>query len=298
MGIVSISEIDGARSAGRDQRGNKTYGRGFRVVTDHPRTGPKAVRDAVPVAIGDYYRNGSDAEVGQSWYEEDDKIYCLEVAVKPEGAADAKQWIVELKYGVADPASFGAIDDPTQLPPKISWSGVRRDEVVDVDEDDKPVVNSAGDPFDPPITRDASSPTMVVTRNERTYDDGIAVQYRQSVNEAEFFGHAPGTVKCADIRAESADSPSIGRYYVVTYEFELVDGSWQPEVLDLGLRQRNTTSGAREQIVIDGTPATSPVLLDGQGQPLAADAVTGGAYFLLSFKTYKTRDFASLGLEG
>lgn len=291
--ILSVKEIFGGRGSEQAQTGARSYRRQWRVITTGMKCGPKQVREAVPVSLGDPYEYG---EVGDPWYEKDDNSLAIKIAAD-ERDPDGKGWIVSVDYGLADPADFGGIDDPTLAAPKKTWRGNRTEEIVDIDVEGRPIVNSAGDPFDPPITRPRSKGSLVVVRNERTYDDLLASAFRDRVNEFEFFGLEPGTVLCVDISAESAFAQSIGEYYVVTYEFEHEPKGWNPQVLDRGLRKLNATTGDREQIQIQGSLATSPVLLDGLGAPLAEERVADGEAIYLDFSTYESADFGEFGFE-
>lgn len=292
-GIVKVSEVWEGRTSEQVQNGTRTYQRTWRVLTNNQKIGSKKVREACPILLGDSYVFGN---LGEDWYEVDDKSLAIKITAR-QVDPDGRGWLVTVDYGLADPGDFGGIDDPTLQKPKKTWRGNPADEAIDVDLDGAPIVNSAGDPFDPPVTRRKSTGVLTVVRNERTYNDAIASEYRDSVNEFDFFDLAPGTVRFSDISAESSYSASIGEYFVVTYEFEHNPEGWDPSVLDRGLRKLNASTLTREQILIQGSLATSPVLLDGEGQPLAEDRVASGEAIFLDFKAYRKKDFGAFGFE-
>ena len=127
-------------------------------------------------------------------------------------------------------------------------------------------MNSAGDWFDPPLVRDDSRPVLTIVRNEADFDPEIADSYRDTVNDDYFFGAAAGRVKCVSITGKqlfSADVLPGGFYWVVTYTFQFNRDGWASPLLDQGFRR--LVSGSRRAILVDGQPASAPVLLDGSG---------------------------------
>jgi hypothetical protein len=293
VAVSSVSEIFKGRGFSGDARGTSTYARVWRVITDGRKTGSQAVRDAVPVYVGDAYEIGSGSD---AWYEVDVFAIAARKRGEPEGE-DGKTWLVTVDYESLNAESIAGIGDPTLQPPKFAWSSNRFQGPTDFDVSGNVIRNSAGDPFNPPAFRDASRPMLRVTRAELSFDDAVAVLYRDSINADLFFGHASGTAKCHEIAGEDSWHNTIGRYWLVTRDFEFDFDGWNKPFIDMGLRSKAPGSfGDREQILADGVPITSPVLLNGDGRPLKAYEVNDGVFYTLDYPLYVERDFDDFGL--
>jgi hypothetical protein len=163
------------------------------------------------------------------------------------------------------------------------------------DKDGSPVVNSAGDPFDPPLMRDDSRPILTYKRNQALFIPSMAQQYRDAVNSDSLLGADPKTVKIADVQCEMALDPIIGVYNRVSWEFHFASlpNGWKFSVLDQGCKQLNSDSSSQEVINFFGTPTNSPVLLDGNGSPLPP----GEDPVFLTFEGYDELSFAALNIQ-
>jgi hypothetical protein len=284
----------GARTGGIDSLWHRTYKRQFRVVTDNKWTGALAVRSAIPVALGNAYLLKDDTGTA---IEHDDWAFCtkIEAAVESE---DDLSWRVTVEYGYYDATIFG--EQPLEHPIKISWGLTRFDTPLEQATDPNTgdiiaVVNSAGDYFDPPPTKDDSRWKLSIVRNEQTYDPSYADTYRDAVNNAVWFGGLfdVGTAKCCGILGTLQYNPTCGYYYEVTYEFEINYNTWKKKILDQGLYTLDSSNVYSPALDDKGAPVTQPVLLDGAGAKLAE----GAAPVYLEFEVYSMVDFGPLGLD-
>jgi hypothetical protein len=289
MAVLSVDEIRKSRSGGLDSQWHRTYRRAWRVVTDGPYAiGALGARLSIPVFFGQSYvlRTPLGALV-----EFDDFAFALKIdaQIDPD-CNDDSSWVVTVDYGPYDPTQFP--EDPLNHPIKLSWGENRFEKQVFEDRNGDPVVNSAGDYFDPPVSADDSRPTLRIVRNERTYDPIYANSWKDTLNADTFFGFAPATVKLSVPLGELEYNPICGFYYVVTYQFEVNANGWKKQILDQGMRQ--VVSGVKSNILDDnGEQISSPALLDGSGKKLA----TGGTPASLTFEIYQESDFTQLGLD-
>ena len=161
-------------------------------------------------------------------------------------------------------------DNPLAAAPQISWSHIRVEGIVDIDIDGNAIVNSAGMPYDPPVTalRNIHA-VMRVTRNEAIYDEALALSFVGKVNAATYRGYAPGHCMINDINASSAEANVGGltiHYAVVNYEIEFSPSPFQIKVLDAGFYEWDAATDRPIPITDEyGNHISSPALLDGSG---------------------------------
>jgi hypothetical protein len=289
MGIISVDEIRGARQGSIDPQWHRSYRRAWRVITSDPYAiGPLGARLAIPVFFGQNYvlTNPLGAVVEYDNFAFATKI---DAQIDPD-CNDDTSWIVTVDYAAYDPTQFP--ENPLNHPIKISWGENRFDQTCIFDRNGNPVVNSAGDDFDPPIAIDDSRPTLRIVRNEATYDPIYALNWKDTLNADVFWGFAPLTVKLSTPLGELEYNPICGFYYVVTYQFEVNPNGWVKNILDRGMRQ--IVGGLKQKILDDkGDDISSPELLDGNGVKLT----TRGTPVAISFEVYNEADFSLLGLD-
>lgn len=171
--------------------------------------------------------------------------------------------------------SNGNGSDPLSEPARISWSGENFQQVAVVDIDDNPILNSAGDPYDPPLMKDFSRPVATIRKNIASAPAWILTSH-DAINSDEFVidgltcevGKAK--LKRADI-SEWQYRNGIA-YRELTLVIHFAKDGWTRKVLDAGFRRKyNDTE--RELITLtaeDGTPQypPGPVPLDGSGVEL------------------------------
>jgi hypothetical protein len=290
MGIESVEEMLGVRTAKINSQWQKTYRRGWRVQTTSPLVSAQAVRNACPVQLGKRYEQ-TDALGNVVDFDKTAFCQSLDVQIDPSCDDDCT-WIIIADYGPYDPTQFP--ENPLNHPIKITFGANRFEKPAEEDVDGNAVLNSAGDYFDPAATMDDSRSTLRVVRNEQYYDERYATVWRDKVNESNWNGYAPGTVKILPITSEMEYSGVCGFYYVVQYEFEINSDGWKKRILDQGLRVLDSGTG-NQKLAHDenGQPATSPVLLDGNGGQLEV----GDSPVYLEYQVYQEIDFGPLNLN-
>lgn len=290
MGIVSVKEQFEGRDTSQGIKRERTYKRVFDVLTDDPRTGGFAVRAALGIVIGDPYQLGVDGV--DAWAEGDTGAFATSIRAAVS-SDDGRTWRAEVDYGPYDPETTTS---PLDEPEEVSWDGVTFEVPVDYDADGTAIVNSAGDPYDPPVIREDDRPVLTIVRNELEFDPDLSDLYRGSTNSATFFGRAAGTVKMLPIRAQRLWSANLqlnnGFYWRVTYTFHINKDGWKKKLLDQGYQE--VVSGNRKKILVDGLPVSSPQLLNGSGAKLAV----GGTPVYKEFTVHKPRDFSIFNFAG
>lgn len=215
------------------------------------------------------------------------------VGVRAEtNSPDGRGWLVTAQYE--------ALEDPLSVRRTLQYDYQPYEKIFEKDVENKAVLNSAKDPFDPPPLIDDSRPVLVITRNEGTYDEAIVRAYKDRINVATFRGNPPRTVKCNAIKGREIWSPRVpyndGIYYEVTYEFAIRPEGWDMRLLDCGYRAIDPATDKKTLISIDdGTTVTVPVPLDGMGQKALVKAGETFAGVYLTFKPFLTADFNDLG---
>jgi len=228
-------------------------------------------------------------------------------------------WNVRADYEQTS-APFGRIENPLELPAKVSWSSeaYTAPVVSAFDESgDKtiPIVNSAGQPFDPPLTEPRRTLVGTVTYNSETFNPIEAEQFQESVNDAPaIIGNITVLERMAKIIefvGEEQEFEGID-FFAVTIKVQLntnqtikkVEGGddivvaqgWDREVLDQGLFELTTADPPKlvRMSTDDGEQVTEPIKLNGEGKKL--DPQTADPIFL-AFKTNRQKDFSGLRLE-
>lgn len=210
---------------------------------------------------------------------------------------DGYTWEGTVQYGPYDPR---LVENPLNQPPFFEWDAIQFERPADLDvATGAPVVNSAFDYFDPPELRDDSRPVLRVQVNLPDPLNSGLFALKDTINKAPFLNGSwgPHTAKCAPLRARQEFHPLVpgtGLYWVVSLEFHFNPDTWDPQILDQGLRKldTSTTPPTQKQISIDGALATAPVLLDGKGGVLAVN----GTPKFLQYQTYPEGDFSVFGL--
>jgi hypothetical protein len=216
---------------------------------------------------------------------------------------------IEVEYERGGSALQQKADNPLYEPAEISWTTSASQEPVDQDLDKKPIVNSAGQPFDQPPSIEVSDPVLRIVRNQATWDQALALRYlspRRAVNSDTFWGQPPGTARVNNLEASEVRAVS-GTYYKCTYEFQFrgpppdkptdYDKAWQLRILDQGRASKKLLTAANEirlttLLTAEGLTLSDPIPLDGAGQPAAP--VTDRPQAWLYFRIYPSRPFAAL----
>ncbi len=281
MAVTEVEEIWDGRRMAYDDQAERTYVRSFRVLTDDAQTAQLSVLFAtgIPQRFDTYADPDGNVDLA---------AFVQELTAEQE-QDDPQVWVVRATYSskLTQP-DFGA-DDPLSRPTEIEFDSVKVTRPLTIDAAGVNVLNSAGDPFDPPIETEECRFTIVLTRNLLAFDYSAASAYVNSINSDAWFGFAAAEVKCTGIKARRIFEKALF-YWQVTFTFEAKPGgSWNLTVLDIGYYQ--IVNGSR-QLILDkfGAALTSPAALNGQGQQVPPP----GKPALLGFSPYPSKPFNQL----
>lgn len=161
-----------------------------------------------------------------------------------------------------------------------------------------PVVNSAGDPFDPPPTRDKAMSVLNFTKyapytSVEDMLDHVAL-FNDSLNEDEFHGQPPGNCK---MTVKGRRVRDIDHYVsMFTYEIEMNEEGWIASICNRGFYYLTNPSVASSKVKFQegiGKHPTTAQPLTANGGKLAA----GNPLTYSDFNKYRSVGWAVLGLE-
>lgn len=287
MAVISIEEeFDKRRGTISTQE--RVYTRSFQVRTDS-----KWDSQAVVLA----YVQSQGLIVGTS-FPDDAGAWCRDITAEPKAGATA--WVVTANYSSA---GSEIAQNPLQDAAKITWTTEQFQIPAIVDEDDKAIVNSAGDPFDPPNMRDFSRRIAVVTKNMSSPPSWL-LDYQDAVNSATFqidgISIPADKAKCQRVDISDIRERSGIQYREVTTEIHFSRDGWKLRPLDQGFRTYGDiiTGDLYERLNIvndgDNERPTQPVLLDGEGGLLQHPSIDTAVF--LEFSVYPRKPFNVLPL--
>lgn len=311
MGFVSVKELFPGRQGSDTIQRNFRHTRVFEVITDDP-----TIDDFVAGAAPGVPRNGDlhpsnpfAVMVDISATQSDQSYYIWTVVCEYSSDLVEAQAREGLQYddngdAVAPTPNMAGgpgdrQDNPLDRP--LVWSTDTEEREVPVLEwleggeppfDPWPaafgrkVVNSAGDPFDPPLTQTEFIGLVTVEKNYPIPHDILNLRYQVDLhnkcNDDNWRGFNPGTMMVRKVRASSQFENNVF-FARVSFTFAYNSGGWQPKIEDAGYNKRvgvGSTPDPYRRVPImvrdEDTGETAgkdkPHLLDGLGQPLAADA--------------------------
>lgn len=319
MGIYGIPIlVPGSIEANRNQQGERTSKRDYRCYCD-PLDSETTVLDALPVGLALYttdpgYRGFIVTDVSVN----DDPE--LTVWPSTDGGDDetpARVWVASITYGPWTAQLNSATGNPVDRPPRFRFACTRGVRIANQDINDNPIVNSAGDFYDPPIEADTTLIVLVVTRNEAQVDFPVVLGWCDHVNEDAWNGFGPRTLKVAPInlpdREYSQESDQL--YYPMEYQLEYNPDTWDKKILDQGTREFDTNASGTnvsvqnpdgstsfvtvyplKNVLVEGQPAQEGVPLDGAGHALKPPINKASVKFN-TVQVYPTLNFGVLGLD-
>ena len=281
MSVIFKEEIGSGRKA-TNSKGMRSYSRQFRLETTLQSDGPYAVGSDVNLPV-----------IGQV-HPEDPGAWCTTLSV--ENTEDWKGWTVTADYSSERELS----ETPTSDPAFVSWSSEQFQRPAIIDQSGNAIINSAGDPFDPPYMIDDSRRVVTVTKNLSVVPAWI-LTYQDAVNNDLFTVDgvtiAAGKAKMQSVTVSEVQSRNNTTFRTVVFSMHLEKNGWLLEPLDAGFRELNYAGDGLQNIRNPGDeelPA-APVPLDGAGRALASPSPATAVYG--SFIVYETKAFSSLPLS-
>lgn len=300
MSVVYAEELFDGTGGSADKDGRGKYTRRWEVRTDNP-------ADDITVAVGaaEIPARGSPyptdpfslaksvrADRGDSptlWYVtvEYDSTFDWPTGVQPSGAEPSPESGATGGTGSApDPGQQA--ENPLDRPPQWRCTYQTTQEVAEYDFAGEPILNAAGLPFDPPVMRDVSFPTITLTRNVASVSFSDIQLLQDAVNDAAWCGFPARSVRCTGIEFGPVYENGLA-YWSITYQFAVKYPNWDFKILNAGYTEK--VAGAWKAITdADGKEPSEPV-------PLAADGTKldpSGTPNFLTFQVYPERNFKTL----
>lgn len=220
----------------------------------------------------------------------------LAISVDAEPADDSeKDFYVTVEYSDSPDETKGiSLVSPVEDPAVVDWGYEEFDEAyfTDHSETPLPVVNTAGEPFDPFPTRSAGVRVVTIEKNEASLNLSQMESLTKTVNsntitiDGETI--AAGKAFMAGITAVK-QSRGGNAFYRKRYTIRLKTDDWDDRILNAGYQQ--LVDGERKDIVdAEGNPVTKPWPLDEDGTAKSSPT----DYDELVFKPYPS---ASWGVD-
>lgn len=329
MSVWRCQELFKGRRGGLRDGTERTYTRIFQVFTNSKLDGPIEVMFAVDPSTGERIPSLYSSYANYGGRELDVLAICRNI----EPVQDDNDWTVwtvtctydtenlngDPRQGQAsaggNPSSgSGSTNDPSLEPPIQEWGDWRREEAATQAEDQKntPILNAAGQPFDPAPTREIGGLTLVVERNELVFNAFKMSEYWFTTNSDMFLGFDLHQWLCKTITGKRQYKGNF-KYWRVRYEFwhakeqvffnvgrhpivpGAAKGPWDHILLNAGFEQ--LVGGKLKPITFNNQPVSRPYPLDAAGSAMTQAAIVANGPLFLHFQKYPERKFADLKLK-
>jgi hypothetical protein len=298
MAVFSVNLVPGGRASTINEQFQRTYTRQFIVISDDITDDEYYVRTHLGVSLFSAHPDDAGARLKSIVVQEGEPL--TDARGDSSGHHGAK-WMATLEYGLINPYETTATGSPEDQPVQVAINGEIYTQLADLDISGNPIVNAAGDPFDPPVERDQTRANIEITLNLTTLKSSgsnpiaTLLGYANLINSDVWFGFPVKTLKIQPpqiVPKYSQFSDVI--YWRVTYQVAYNPDTWTKKIQNTGYRQLVTVSGVTTQqpILIDGAFATAPCYLDSSGHYLPPP-INAGDIDELSFEIYNTLNFTS-----
>jgi hypothetical protein len=274
MTVTYLKEDAGGRTA-TNSKGIRTYTRVFLFETDSQ--------------ADDAWEVGSHPDapkIGQAFRD----AWCI--SSTPSCIEPWKGWSITAEYSSEREMN----EDPTQDPIQIRVYTEQFQKPAVFNKDNELIVNSAGDPYDPPPMMDDSRRVLSLSRNVPSCPSWV-LDYQDAVSSDAFTAlgvtYAAGTGKVQSVSLSVAQKRNNIDFYTLEILIHLQRGGWILKTLDAGFRELDY-GGELINIVNPGDEerVSAPVPLNGSGVALANPSPTNNV--LRSDVIYNTLPFSVL----
>lgn len=224
---------------------------------------------------------------------------CRSVKITQDDGAPRK-WTIEAEYSSKPIKENESEENPLNRPARIRWRTASYQKAIWRDINDKAILNSAGDYFDPPVEVDRAYWTVSVSKNVADVPTFV-LDYENAVNNAAITigGVVIGQyeAKISDIEVSELKIEGDYQYFEFSYTLERRREKWIPlKVLDQGYRQIDPANSEKRIHIMDDSSVKRPVaslrLLDGAGKVLSDPTPERAKY--RDFTVYYARNFSVL----
>ncbi|WP_417398361.1 hypothetical protein [Gimesia chilikensis] len=261
MSIYEITNLE-KFSLSINEHAQPSYSITFQVLTDSLNDSPRQAAESLGVNIGDAFVFAGVP---------DPRAVCTGANVsEPEriianNGNHGYRYFVTLTYSQLENAQIPS--NPLNSPAEYSFDIDYIEIPIDFDANGQPILNTAGDLFDPTLTTKVNFLRMTVQQNELYYNRGLALTYTNKVNSDAFEGLLPGQCLCESITGQGPYFQDDIRYYKVNYSFALKEDGWKDVVVSTGMRELDD-SGNLKNIKCNGSEITTPMSLDINGKAI------------------------------
>lgn len=277
---MTITYLGDNHGPATNTKGSRSYTRTFKLTT--------SAKTERAYHVGSHASLPAIGEV----HPDDAGAWCTTLQVDPSDPW--KGWTVTAEYSTERELA----ENPTNDPAEITWGYEQFQKPAITNYAGQAILNSAGDPFDPPIMIDDSRPHVTISKNLASVPVWITT-YQDAINSGSFtvdgITVAAGLAKMQNITITRAQSRNGTSYRTVTFSIHLQKQGWSSKVLDAGFRQIGY-GGSRENIrngTDDELPA-APVPLNGSG--VALDDPDPATAVYRTDVIYESKDFSVLPL--
>lgn len=293
MAFSAIVELftKGSRP-GNLTNGVKTYVRSFRVTTTDKNDSSAVATGAAAVVAG--------LPAYGSVHPDDSECWLKSYAVDAYETNTAKEWLVVCTYNndTSDSGSFTQSPpaaNPDNDPIVIDGFYITVPEVMEKDADGTAVLNTAGDPFDPPIMREVGIQVERVTASSQTRPTWYKTLWNKANAASITFDgetYDAGYVLATNFTKGTELYRNNLTYRRYGYELHIRnDRKWtEKPILSAGFRQK--VGGVVQDCIVNGVKVTAPVPLDSAGAQIAVPTTANAHY--QTFKEFATADLTGL----
>lgn len=219
MAFVSKKELHRGRSGTIAEKGVITYKRKWIIQRD-------TSADTLFIVL-----STSGLPLVYEVYPEDTRALCTNIEATPTGDETGTLWEAEATYSTQFDNQQQS--NPILRPPLYSCQSQQYTRPVARDTDGTPIMNLAGDYYDPPPEMDDARGTIIVSKNQSSLPLA-QMNYVNAINSDQFFNNGPGTWKLNAISSGNIQTEGGTTFYTVTYEFAYRPEGWQPRLLEIG----------------------------------------------------------------
>lgn len=301
MAYTLIKETAEGRSAGVDQKYQRTYARVFIVRTSSssygaayaashpslPRVFNRHPDDRIAFCTGlDVSQDGNDPlqwriTANYAYYEADAAV---DTQQKGQDPAD------RVENPLSRPRDYGISTSSYNFATQYACNTSTNAYTV-------PIVNSAGDPFLPPAEVVKGAATITVGLNSTVSPSATWIAAIGALNASTYtvgpYVIGAGLAKLDSVSATKTFENDVS-YWRWSLSFSYRPSGWAYVVMDAGKRRKVGGVSPPITITVNGVPVSSPVPLTGAGRPMTQAQIDAGSYTYLTFHIYPRVSFPSL----
>lgn len=294
MSVSLIRRIGRGRRATLDAQGNRTYAIPF-LVKAAASDGQADIIGIIGTAVGGV----TIPQLGTTYSWDSDSDTTAKVVGHDIDQVDedrsSRWWSVTANYS----SNAGSLrtGSPTTRPARYSFGFAQFSKVLEYGVDHtaqspKPVVNSAGLKFDPPIEVDWSRPILRVTRyigvGTFPFWAQKAEEYQDAINSDTFLYWAPKKVKIQNLSIGELEDLQGTYCHPISVEFHFNRDGWQVVVPNMSRKVKHPTDANQPPVYLEdenGVPTVDPLFITLDGKNYSPTPT------YLEFKGYKELPF-------